>query len=89
MHCLTQTFTLPSGQKLSEPHLIPIGVKQIVHAAALYSTPVADVDYKALDRMIFPAVRRLLGLPHDTSSAFLQTELTIWPSHLLAQQRTL
>ena len=48
-----------------------------------------DVDYKALDRLVFPAVRRLLGLPRDASSAFLWTELTLWPSHLLAQKRTL
>lgn len=55
----------------------------------LLSTPVVDVDYGTLDRVVFPAVRRLLGLPRDASSAFLWTELTLWPSHLLAQKRTL
>ena len=80
---------LPSGRRLPEARLVAIGVKQVVHAAALYSTPVIDVDYEPLDCMIFPAVRRLLGLPRDASSAFLWTELTLWPSHLLAQKRTL
>ena len=89
MHCITQAFTLPSGRKLPEARLVALGVKQVVHAAALYSTPVVDVDYTALDRLIFPAVRRLLGLPPDASSTLLWTELTIWPSHLLAQKRTL
>ena len=32
---------------------------------------------------------RLLGLPRDENSAFLWTELTLWPEHLLAQKRTL
>jgi len=89
MHCLNQAFSLPSGQWLPEARLIAIGVKQVVHAAALYSTPVVDVDYKTLDRLVFPVVRRLLGLPRDASSAFPWTELTLWPSHLLAQKRTL
>jgi hypothetical protein len=89
MLCLNRGFTLPSGRRLPEPRLIAIGVKQIVHAAALYPTPVIDVDYKALDHIVFPAVRRLLDLPRDASSAFLWTELTLWPSHLLAQKRTL
>ena len=89
MHCMTRAFTLPSGRRLPEARLIAIGVKQVVHAAALYSTPVVDVDYEALDHIVFPAVRRLLGLPRDASSAFLWTELTLWPSHLLAQKRTL
>lgn len=89
MHCLTRTFSLPSGLQLASPRLVAIGVKQVVHAAALYPTPVVDVDYDALDRVVFPAVRRLLGLPRDASNAFLWTELTLWPSHLLAQKGTL
>jgi hypothetical protein len=88
MHCLTRTFSLPSGQPLPSPHLVAIGVKQVVLAAALYPTPVGDVDYAVLERVIYPAVRRLLSLPRDASSAFLWTELTLWPPHLLAQKRT-
>ena len=89
MHYLNQAFSFPSGHRLPEARLIAIAVKQVVLAAALYSTPVVDVDYQTLDRLVFPAVRRLLGLPRDASSAFLWTELTLWPAHLLAQKRTL
>ena len=45
MHYLNQAFSFPSGHRLPEARLIPIAVKQAV-LAALYSTPVVDVDYQ-------------------------------------------
>ena len=37
----------------------------LVHAAALYSTSVVDLDYGALIRIIFSAVGRLISLSVD------------------------
>ena len=86
--CMTRLFSLPSGLQFASPRLLAITIKCVVLAKPLYPTAVTSVDYAALDSQIFPALRRLLGLPSDTSPALLWVELSLWPAFLYGELRT-
>jgi hypothetical protein len=87
--CTSETFTLPSGDVLASPRLLSIAIKTVIFARSLYPTPVMDIEYSRLDTPVFQAVRRLLGLPRTTPSALLWLELSLPPSKLYAEKRTL
>ena len=44
---------------------------------ALYAAHVIDIDAKRLDTLLNKFARRQFGLPTDTSTVFLRTELDI------------
>ena len=58
-------------------------------AKALYPSAVLDFDMERLDRTINKRCRSHFGLPFDTSTVFLRTELNIMPVAYLIWQRRL
>jgi hypothetical protein len=58
-------------------------------AKALYPTPVVDVDYEALDTLVYQATCRVMGLPPNAPSAAVRWELRLMPSKLYAHQHAL
>lgn len=87
--CLTRLFSIPSGLQFAPPRLLSLAVKCVLVAMPLYPTAVTDVEYDALDKLIFSALRRLLGLPPTTSRALLCVELALWPTKLYGELRTM
>ena len=87
--CMTRLFSLPSGLQFASPRLLAITIKCVVLAKPLYPTAVVSVDYAELDSIILSALRRLLGLPHDTSPSLLWVELSLWPASLYGELRTI
>jgi hypothetical protein len=64
-------------------------IKQRIFGKALYPTAVIDLDYQALDSVVYELLRTLLQLPKCTPKALLFWELRILPSELQAYRRAL
>jgi hypothetical protein len=88
-NALTHTFSLPGGQTYVRPQALLRGLHESILAKALYPTPVVDVDYAAVDKLIRSTARRILGLPPTFPSLLLYWELRLYPSLLLAHTRAL
>jgi hypothetical protein len=84
---LTSAFRLPD-MNVSCKAFLP-GVHSTLLAKALYPTPVVDVDYEALDTLVYHATCRVMGLPPNAPSAAARWELRLMPSKLSAHQRAL
>ena len=79
----------PRGARYASPRLYHQAIHQIVLAQALYSAAVIDVDARTLDTKINIFARRQFGLPCDTNSVFLRTELDIMPTRYLVWRQRL
>lgn len=86
---LINTFRLPDGQTYVRAQALLRGLHEGILAKALYPTPVVDVDYTALDKLILSTSRRILGLPPTFPSLLLHWELRLLPSELQAHSRAL
>jgi hypothetical protein len=86
---LTSAFRLPDGHVYASCKAFLKGVDSTLLAKALYPTPVVDVDYAALDTLVYQATCRVMGLPPDAPSAAVRWELRLMPSKLYAHQRAL
>ena len=86
--------------RLPSIRLASIGIRQVVHAQALYPTAVMDVTvenprggvtlaYDRLDSETHSFLCKLLGIPPNTPKALLWTECNLWPTRLYRDLRTL
>lgn len=72
-----------AGVRFTSPKLYHTGIHLVVLAQALYAAPIIDINTKRLDHMINKFARRQFGLPPDTSTVFLRTQLDILPADYL------
>jgi hypothetical protein len=105
-NALRQTHTIRGGGKKGYPLRLPsmrvvtIGIRQVIHAKALYPTAVMDVTiekprgglapaYDFLDKQTHAFLCHLFGVPPNTPKALIWTEFHLWPTRLYRDIRTL
>lgn len=71
------------------PNLVTIALHQVVHAVALYPTPVYDVSYEVVDKWVNFALKKLYRLPPTFPTVLLRHDFGLWPSEYYAHQRAL
>jgi hypothetical protein len=89
--CIALLKMFPTSARCTRvaPLAARLGVLQVIHAKYLYQSPLFDIDYKILDRLVNRCLRRLCGLPFCTPSVLIQADLGVWPSRYYAHQRAL
>jgi hypothetical protein len=70
------------------PTLVTL-TEQLIRAKALYPTDVVDIDYDALDTIVYDVIRKVIQLPKCTPKAMLFWELGMLPARLAAYKRAL
>jgi hypothetical protein len=64
-------------------------LEHLVYSKALHPTAVVDIDYAALDSLVYDTLRTLFQLPKCTPTVLLFWELRLLPARLLAWRRAL
>jgi hypothetical protein len=82
-------FKSPSKRRLVYIPTLILLTEQLIRAKALYPTDVVDIDYDALDTLVYDLIRRIIQLPKCTPKAMLFWELGMLPSQLSAYRRAL
>jgi hypothetical protein len=82
-------FRSPSKRRLVYIPTLILLTEQLIRAKALYPTDVVDIDYDALDTLVYDLIRRVIQLPKCTPKAMLFWELGMLPSQLSAYRRAL
>ena len=59
--------------------LLRMAIMRSLYPQLLYPTAVIDVDYKGFDIKVNRLIRQALQLPIGTHTAYMRTELGIWP----------
>ena len=88
---LGEVFRGPPGLPIryTDARIYAQGVHQVVLARVLYPSAVLDMATAPLDTALNQAIVRQFGLPFDTSTVFLRTELNILPVADLIWRRRL
>jgi hypothetical protein len=80
--CIRTLFHTPKGQRIIHVPSLISSMQQTVLGKALYPTAVVDIDYAALDTLVYEALRTLLQLPKCTPTVLVRWELGLMPSRL-------
>jgi len=77
---LMQTYS-PLDMDIS---LLRMAIVKSLYPQVLYPTAVIDVDYKGFDIKVNRLIRQALQLPCGTHTAYIRTEIGVWPIQFAA-----